>query len=68
MKLTYREDVEEFGFELEKEHILTESQFEILETFCYDKLRQQVPVSSFDGPEAALISTKDLIMDLRKVC
>ena len=50
LMLSYRKDVQEFGFDHGKEYILTEEQFENFEAFCLIELRKNERFSSsFDS-------------------
>ena len=64
--LEFREDVNEFGFGFSKEHIMTEGQFEILEQFCQEEVKNHTRKTSFDDGSSVFIKTKDLILGFRK--
>ena len=66
--LVYRSDVKEFGSENNKQVIMTEEQFVILEQFCSKELKLIERGQSFEDDIVDFISTKKFIESFREKC
>ena len=69
MKLCYRDDVKELGFEDKQEHVICEEQFMVLEAFAVGELRRREREARPENAAASsFISTKDFIFGFRECC
>ena len=67
LTLIYRDDVIEFGYQQKKDFVISEPQFEILEHFIQDQVRQQrLEATSGMAKIVNFIETADFVMMLRE--
>ena len=56
--MIYRDDVKEVGFDLRNELIMTEAEFDELESYCQNELKKKKGAKSFNKEVDDFTSTK----------
>ena len=61
----YRSDIRSYESQLQKEFIMTEEQFEELESFCQDEMKKMIQSNFMNDEADDLVSIKSLIYSLK---